>query len=365
MKRLLLKFTILAAVLLILPLLGVLLAGYPFGRYLEFPPESRYVVHTPFSWIVFIVYSAIILAAVLPLLIGGLKAGGSGRVATMPGRCPFPWWGWLGIVLGVIAWVLAWTRFPWFARFQPHTFTPLWVSLILVINALSYRQKGRCLMFDRTGFFLILFPLSALFWWFFEYLNRFVQNWYYVGPTFGAWEYFWYATLPFSTVLPAVLSVQYWMSEFGWIKSRFHNLYPIRPSHPKKLAAATLFLSAAGLAGLAVWPNFTFSLLWISPLLILLSLQTLFNERHILSDLTRGDWQTVISAALAALFCGLFWETWNFYSLAKWKYSIPFVHRFQVFEMPILGYAGYLPFGLECLAMGRLLESLPIFTRTA
>jgi hypothetical protein len=24
------------------------------------------------------------------------------------------------------------------------------------------------------------------------------------------------------------------------------------------------------------------------------------------------------------------------------------VQRFQIFEMPLLGYAGYLPFGIEC-----------------
>jgi hypothetical protein len=33
---------------------------------------------------------------------------------------------------------------------------------------------------------------------------------------------------------------------------------------------------------------------------------------------------------------------------------VPFVHRFQIFEMPLLGYAGYLPFGLECLAVADL-----------
>jgi hypothetical protein len=52
---------------------------------------------------------------------------------------------------------------------------------------------------------------------------------------------------------------------------------------------------------------------------------------------------------------------WNFWSLAKWKYSIPFAHRFEIFEMPLLGYAGYLPFGLECAVVGRLLEG---FIRT-
>jgi len=59
----------------------------------------------------------------------------------------------------------------------------------------------------------------------------------------------------------------------------------------------------------------------------------------------------VLTSALAALLCGFFWEMWNFCSLAKWVYHVPFVQRFQVFEMPVLGYAGYLPFGLECLVV--------------
>jgi hypothetical protein len=63
-----------------------------------------------------------------------------------------------------------------------------------------------------------------------------------------------------------------------------------------------------------------------------------------------------VAAAMAALICGGFWEMWNFFSLAKWKYSIPFVHRYLIFEMPLLGYAGYLPFGLQCAVVGSLLE---------
>ncbi len=323
------------------------------------------MVHTPFSWTVFFAYLLLTLLFVFLLAVKGLQRKEKRQILTPAVRRSFPWWGWLGIVSGCIAWILAWTRFPWFAALQPHTFTPLWLSLILVVNALCYRQYGHCLMIDKSGFFLILFPLSALFWWFFEYLNRFVQNWYYVGAKFGPWEYFWYATLPFSTVLPAVLSVQFWMARFGWIQTRFKNIYAIEISHPKLLAGATLVTSGLGLAFIGVMPNYLFALLWISPLLIVVSLQALLEEPHVLAGISRGNWQALISAALAALFCGFFWETWNVYSLAKWKYSVPFVHRFLIFEMPILGYAGYLPFGLECLAVGNLLEGLPAFTRTA
>ena len=33
---------------------------------------------------------------------------------------------------------------------------------------------------------------------------------------------------------------------------------------------------------------------------------------------------------------------------------MPYVHRFQIFEMPLLGYAGYLPFGVECEVIAEL-----------
>jgi len=48
---------------------------------------------------------------------------------------------------------------------------------------------------------------------------------------------------------------------------------------------------------------------------------------------------------------------WNWKSLAHWEYSVPFVYRFPIFEMPILGYAGYLPFGLVCVAAAALIEA--------
>jgi hypothetical protein len=117
-------------------------------------------------------------------------------------------------------------------------------------------------------------------------------------------------------------------------------------------------LAAVGLAGIGVWPNYLFPLLWVSPLLIIVSLQILMQERSVIDRMSTGDWSVTVASVSAALFCGFFWEMWNYPSLAKWEYSIPFVHRFLVFEMPILGYAGYLPFGLECTVVGGLLDQL-------
>ena len=61
---------------------------------------------------------------------------------------------------------------------------------------------------------------------------------------------------------------------------------------------------------------------------------------------------------LAALACGFFWELWNWHSLAKWIYTVPYVDRWHGFEMPLLGYAGYLPFGVTCALVLQLVGRL-------
>ena len=71
------------------------------------------------------------------------------------------------------------------------------------------------MMLHRPRYFLSLFPLSAGFWWFFEYLNRFVQNWHYLGAAeLSPLEYFVRATIPFSTVLPAVIGTAELLTTF-------------------------------------------------------------------------------------------------------------------------------------------------------
>jgi hypothetical protein len=356
-KNIFFKCFILAGMLTGLPLLGIALTDIPLRIYLAFPPKTGYIIHAPFSWAAFIGLSIFILTVIIPFISQWVKAGALIKPEQLKSY-PFPWWGWIGVVAGLIAWALAWTRFPWFTRFQQHTFVLLWLSYIVVVNALTYRRKGSCMITARPGFFLLLFPASAIFWWFFEYLNRFVQNWYYIGVSFSPWEYFRHASLSFSTVLPAVLGTSEWLSGSFRIKKRFESFIPLYFVKSRALASIVLMISGAGLFCIGLRPDYFFPLVWVSPLRIIVSLQILSGEFHVFSDTFKGDWVFVVSSAMAALLCGCFWEMWNYYSLSKWEYSVPFVHGFKIFEMPILGYAGYLPFGLECAAIGNMLENL-------
>jgi hypothetical protein len=249
----------------------------------------------------------------------------------------------------VVAWVLAWTRFEWFADYQIFTFSPLWFGYIGIVNAFTYKRSGRCMVLHRPKYLASLFVVSAFFWWYFEYLNRFVQNWHYINiEGLSAVQYAIFATLPFSTVLPAVLGTYDLLQTFPGLSRGLATYKELDVINTKPMALTLLTTASIGLLGIGIYPDYLFWLLWLSPLLILTSVQRLAGRETIFTPLRRGNWSRIFLLALSALICGLFWEMWNYFSYAKWLYSIPFVQRFHVFEMPILGYAGYLPFGLEC-----------------
>jgi hypothetical protein len=339
-----------------LPLAGVMMQGESLAPYLEFPPRTYYVQHAPFSWYAFILIALMPVSALVPLILRFLRYSGSGPAAPLY-KYPFPWWGYAGIMLTAFAWFFAWTRFQWFEPFQAYTFFPLWLGFIVAVNSLAYIRTGRCLLLDNTRFFLALFPLSSLFWWFFEYLNRFVQNWHYLGiENFSAGEYILHASLCFSTVLPAVQSMEEYLASFPRISRPLENWQPVSVDKPGPSGWFLLAIAIPSLAGISVYPDYLFPMLWIAPFLIITAIQAIRREDTVFRGLKEGDWRGVWLPALAALICGLFWEMWNYKSMAHWEYSVPFVDRFHLFAMPILGFAGYLPFGLECMAVSMMLH---------
>ena len=345
------------AAAILLPATGVMCVGRNPGSYLEFPPLTRYVEHAGFNWIVFVVLAIFVLAVILPFDVWvwwNRKAGVKADARFRKGR--FPWWGWIGVLLGIVAWILAWTRFEWFESMQIFTFSPLWFAYIIVINALTYRRTGHCMLRDRPVSMFKLFVLSAIFWWYFEYLNRFVQNWYYTEcDGLSQLQYFVFATLPFSTVLPAVLGTYELLDTYGSAGAGLDSFVQVQVRKPKQLALLGLVSAGVGLALIGIYPDYLFPLLWVSPLLIIVSVQKLSGQKTIFSPLAQGRWRKVFLLACAAVICGFFWEMWNMFSHAKWIYAIPYVGEFKLFEMPVLGYSGYIPFGLECAVIAELI----------
>ena len=282
-----------------------------------------------------------------------------------PSRGTFPWWGWLGLVILAAGWILSWNyRFGWFPALPRKvqvqlSYAPVWAGFILLMNALCVKRSGRSPMTDHPWAYAATFPASSLFWWFFEYLNRYVWNWYYLGiAELSALEYTVYATLCFASVLPGVCAVAALLHTFPVFDDRVYSgmarVNLRKPGWCVFLGA----LSALGLVGIVFAPEFSYPLLWISPVAVFLLVQFLMRERCVLDTLAVGNWSVFIRFAVAALVCGLCWETWNYYALAKWVYAVPWVHRFQIWEMPLIGFAGYLPFGVECAAVTAWIQPL-------
>jgi len=336
-----------------LPLLGIALTGTPIAPILQYPPNPPAVLHAPFSWLVFIGITLLALAMIL--LIVRLIYWQRGIAAPSPH--PMPHWGWWALATLIASWILAWTRFSWFAEYQYYTFAPLWVSFIVVLNAITYRRSGHSLITHAPHYLLKLFLFSALFWWYFELLNRLVQNWSYAGlAPGGLLLYLTSSTVAFSTVLPGVISMAELLATVPMLESsRCTVRFDLHRPFVIKMLAVT---GSVGLLLIGIFPNLLFPLLWVAPLLLILAFQLRCGDSNLINGCAAGCWHQLTIPMLAGVICGLLWEMWNGYSHTVWHYAIPYVDRFHLFEMPILGYAGYLPFGLECIAAAQLIKTI-------
>ena len=315
-------------------------------------PDRLWNCRCPFSWWAFVMVGGAATALVAPFVWRGMNVVAVRWGRRVLQRQSFPWWGWCGVVVMILGWVLAWNRFSSVAPMQRFTYIPLWMGLIVALNGLVWKRSGRSPLTHETKSYLTLFPVSAAFWWFFEYLNRYVWNWFYVNVLdVSPVTYIVTATISFSTVLPGILIVAELLGTFRFFSDdAFANMMRVNVrSWP--VVALLAVGSAIGLVGIVFVPEFTYPFLWISPFMVVVLLKMLFRSPCALDEIATGNWSRIVRFAVASLLCGLVWEMWNINSFTKWIYAVPYVHRFQYFEMPLLGLFGYIPFGIECLVI--------------
>jgi len=265
----------------------------------------------------------------------------------------FPLHGWIGFALIGLFWSINWgldgNRTTW-------AFFPLWLGYCLVVDALALRLRGTSLLSRSARKYVGMFLISAPAWWLFEAINARVQNWHYLGrDDFSNLEYVITATINFSIVIPAVFGTAELIAGAGFIR-RMKSSLVLRPT-----PAVTALFFGLGLAFLGLmlrWPDRFYPLVWLSLVFLLEPVNVWLGNRSLTRWTAEGDWRPVVSLFLGALTCGFFWEMWNYYSHPKWIYTTPGVEFLKVFEMPLLGYGGYLPFALELFALYHLVVGL-------
>lgn len=236
-------------------------------------------------------------------------------------------------------------------------FTPIqWWNYIILLDAIVAARQGKSLIGSRPLEFFIMLVLSNVCWLMFEVYNFVLRNWYYINLAPAQWQrlvgYFW----AFGSIYPGIFLTADLLECFG--------LFRDRNPRPKKLSHG--FLVGSFLGGLAavVFPvvipsQYVFGFVWIGFFFLLEPVNYWWGCSSIYADFEEGKWQRFWLLIASGAICGLLWEFWNFWSHAKWIYTVPFAQflRYETtsplkyFEMPLLGFLGFPPFALECFTM--------------
>lgn len=260
-------------------------------------------------------------------------------------RHAVPLAGWLGLgALASAEWLM-------FRGVEPVAtyFTPIaWSAYLLIVDSAVFAITGRSRMRNAPRDFFQMAGLSIPLWLIFEAYNLRLQNWEYVGvPSSLFWGLLGYCW-SFATITPAILETGELIESFGWFKRREERKISASAVNGMMVAGMVCVLAPIAVPRIGAY---LFGLLWIGFYLFLDPLNFRLGLPSLLGDISYGRVSRLYSLLASGWVCGWLWEFWNYWAAAKWHYIFPIFQRHKIFEMPALGYLGFLPFALECFTM--------------
>jgi hypothetical protein len=205
---------------------------------------------------------------------------------------------------------------------------------------------------------LALAFVSIPLWWYFEAVNLRTGNWEYIGrDSYSRVEFAVLASIAFATVVPALAAA-------GELADRLLSRQPANASggvpEARRTGVILIALGVAAEAAVLLYPVGFYPLVWVAPFFLVDGAMILAGGPSISLQLLRGSIERAAIFGASGLFCGFLWEFWNFRAFPKWEYHIPLLDFLPIFEMPVLGYGGYVPFAWAVLQLVALLD---IWTR--
>jgi hypothetical protein len=234
--------------------------------------------------------------------------------------------------------------------------TPIcWTGFILFADSVVWRARRDSFIRSAPGEFAALALASIPLWLVFEAENSIIRNWYYTGlpenPVLRLFGYAW----SFATIWPAIFEG----AELVAIIRGRNGQGPRTSSAPSdrrlsRLAGVSVALGATLLITPLLVPpavaRYLAAPVWLGFIFLLDPLNAHFGSESLFAGRPDGLDRSK-NLMWSGLLCGVLWEFWNYWSGAKWHYTVPIMTRVRIFEMPLPGYFGFPAFALECFAM--------------
>jgi hypothetical protein len=223
----------------------------------------------------------------------------------------------------------------------------VWWGYILIVDSIVLKLKGHSLIYGNFKKFLWITLLSIPLWGIFEVYNYYISipNWIYSGYSI------WAHLANFTVIFPAIF-------ETASLLKAIHLFDHTKLKNKPKISKVGVWIMIViGLVILIlpfIYPSkVSTMLLWLGFFFLLDPINYLHHQPSFLGSIhRRKGFRPMLVFMFGALICGFFWEFWNYLAIPKWRYFLPAgMNFFKIFEMPILGYLGYLPFGLEVFSM--------------
>ena len=154
----------------------------------------------------------------------------------------------------------------------------------------------------------------------------------------------------FATVIPALKELSQVFQNF--FRHRTLRLFKVRPT--KFLLSGSVIFGILSIGAALLWPRLCFPFVWVGFYFFVEPLNYRMKVVTLLADIERSDWVNFFSWIFSGLTAGFLWEFWNYWAGSHWEYSLPYLDFWRIFQMPVFGYLGFLPFALEIFAIWNL-----------
>jgi hypothetical protein len=229
-----------------------------------------------------------------------------------------------------------------------------WWPFILILDSWNYRRSGVSPLFKTAHTFFFMLFVSIGVWLIFELFNFRLQNWSYHGLPVEAWQRWLGYSLAFSSVIPAI----YELSELFRRVRVTGNLNVFSLKNTPTFRNLCMALGAICLILPMLWPQAFFPLIWLGFFFLLEPINHRLGNPCFLKELAEKDWKRFWSWVLAGLSAGFAWELFNFWAGSHWEYHLPYLDFGRVFQMPVFGYTGFMPFALEVCVLYTLFRNV-------